>query len=127
MRFLLSVIVTLALIGGAVAQHSHGAVKGPNGGMVEDVAGVHAELVTSGSTITFNILDENNKSASAKGMTGSVLVVNGAERETIKLSEGGDSALKGEAKKAIAPKAAVTLMLKTPAGKSGQARFTVEK
>ena len=41
-------IILLALIWSApsFAQHSHGS-KGHNGGVTEDVAGVHAELMTS--------------------------------------------------------------------------------
>jgi hypothetical protein len=127
MKFLFATAISLFLIGSAAAQHKHGAHKGPNGGAVEDVAGVHAEFVASGTTVTFNILDENNKPLSAKGMTGSVLIVNGADKETVKLSESGENALKGDTKKAVAPKSSVTLMLKTPAGKSGQARFTMGK
>ena len=126
MKFLLAAALSLALLGSASAQHKHGAHKGPNGGPVEDVAGVHAEFVSSGTTVTFNILDENNKPLSAKGMTGSVLIANGSDKETVKLSEA-DNALKGDTKKAVAPKSNVTLMLKTPAGKSWQARFTMEK
>lgn len=126
MRFLISLAAILLLAGGAFAQHKHGS-KGPNGGILEDVAGVHAELITSGNTIAVNILNEDNKPVSVKGMTASALVVSGSERETIKLIEAGESALKGEAKKPIAPKTSVTIMLKTPAGKSGQARYTVEK
>lgn len=125
MKYVVAAVLSLALAGAAFAQHKHGSTKGPNGGIVEDVAGVHAELVAAGTTVTFNILDENNKSVSAKGMTGSALIVNGADRETIKLDAAGDSALKGEVKKALAPKSNVTLMLKTPAGKSGQAKFTL--
>lgn len=127
MKILLAVALSLSLVGSAMAQHKHGAHKGPNGGPVEDVAGVHAEFVTSGNSVTFNILDENNKPISAKGMTGSVLIVSGTEKETVKLSEVGDNALKGDTKKAVAPKSSITLMLKTPGGKSGQARFTLEK
>ncbi len=127
MKFILAIALSLSLVGSAIAQHKHGTHKGPNGGPVEDVAGVHAEFVTVGTTVTFNILDENNKPLSAKGITGSVLIVSGSERETVKLSQAGDNALKGDAKKAVAPKSSVTLMLKTPAGKSGQARFTAEK
>ena len=127
MKLIWATALSLALVGSAIAQHKHGAHKGPNGGPVEDVAGVHAEFVASGTTVTFNILDENNKPLSAKGMTGSVLIVSGSEKETVKLSEAGDNALKGDTKKAVAPKSSVTLMLKTPAGKSGQARFTAEK
>lgn len=125
MKYVIAAVLSLALAGAAFAQHKHGSTKGPNGGIVEDVAGVHAELVAAGTTVTFNILDENNKSVSAKGMTGSALIVSGADRETIKLDAAGDSALKGEIKKALAPKSNVTLMLKTPAGKSGQAKFTL--
>ena len=125
--FLTAAALSLALAGTAAAQHKHGAHKGPNGGPVEDVAGVHAELVTSGTTVTFHILDENNKPVSAKGMTGSALIVSGSGKETVKLSEAGNSALKGDTKNAVVPKSNVTLMLKTPAGKSGQARFTTDK
>ena len=60
--------------GSALAQHKHGSMKGPNGGPMEDVAGVHAELVVSGNVVTINIFDESNK-PSAKGFTGSALVV----------------------------------------------------
>ena len=114
---------TLMLAAPALAQHKHGAShKGPNGGPVEDVAGVHAEFVSSGPSLTFNILDEANKPIAAKGYTGSVLIVSGSERETVQLTAA-DNALKGEAKKAVPAGAAVTLQLKTDAGKSGQARF----
>ena len=36
-------------------------MKGPNGGPMQDVAGVHAELVLAGNTVTINLLDEANK------------------------------------------------------------------
>lgn len=125
MKYALAAVLTIVLAGAAVAQHKHGSTKGPNGGIVEDVAGVHAELVAAGTTVTFNILDENNKAVSAQGMTGSALIVSGGDKETIKLGAGGDSALKGETKKAIGPKSSVTLLLKTPGGKSGQAKYTL--
>ena len=89
---------------------------------MEDVAGVHAELLTSGKTITLNIFDEGNKPISTKGFTGSALVVRGSDRETVTLAPSGESALKGDAKKAIAG-GAITVTLKTAAGKSGQAQF----
>lgn len=122
-KWILLAAATMLMAQPALAQHKHGETKGPNGGPVEDVAGVHAELVTSGNAITFNILDEDNKPVSTKAYTGSVLVSSGSERETITLAPSGDSALKGEAKKPIAAKASITLMVKTDKGKSGQARF----
>ena len=70
MKFVLVLVATLAFAGQAVAQHAHGAQKGPNGGPMEDVAGVHAELVTAGNTITINVFDEGNKPLATKGYTG---------------------------------------------------------
>lgn len=124
MKFVLALIAALVVAGPVAAQHKHGANhKGPNGGPVEDVAGVHAELVVNGATITLNILDEDNKPLKAAGYSGSALVVSGSERETVTLTPSGESALKGEAKKAVAKSAAVSVTLKTGAGKTGQARF----
>lgn len=122
MKWTLALIATLALVGPAFTQHSHGD-KGPNGGVMEDVAGVHAELLASGNTITVNIFNEAGKALSTKAYSGSVLVVSGSNRETVTLAPSGDSALKGETKTAIGAAATITLMLKTDAGKTGQARF----
>lgn len=121
MKFAFLLSLMLAFTSPAVAQHSHGAQKGPNGGQVEDVAGVHLEFVTSGNTVTFYVLDESNKPISAEGMTGSALVVAGADRETVTLTAG-DNALKGELKKAVPAGASISVTIKTKT-KSGQAKF----
>jgi hypothetical protein len=123
MKKLMMIAAMMLWAGVAVAQHSHGSTKGPNGGAVQDVAGVHAELVLAGNAVTINILDENNKPTSAKGFSGSVLIVSGGNRETVQLAPAGDIALKGEAKAAIPAGATVTLVLKNAAGKSGQVKF----
>ena len=122
MKYVFIIILSLIWSAPSIAQHSHSS-KGPNGGVMEDVAGVHAELITSGNTITFNIIDEGNKPVATNGFTGSVLLVSGSERETITLSPSGNSAMKGEAKKPITADASITLMLKTQQGKSGQAKY----
>ena len=90
MKYALALIAALAFATPALAQHKHGDNhKGPNGGPVEDIAGVHAELVVSGTTITLNILDEANKPLPSKGYTGSALVVTGSEREAVTLAPSG--------------------------------------
>lgn len=106
----------------AMAQHAHGS-KGHNSGVMEDVAGVHAEMIVLGNTMTFNILDEANKPVPTNGFSGSVLVATASDREAVTLSPAGASAMKAEAKNAIAPGSTITLMLKTQAGKTGQAKF----
>lgn len=120
----LSVLVLVASLfaAPAYAQHAHGS-KGPNGGALADVAGVHVEFVSSGNALTFNVLNEDNKPVSTRGYSASALVLNGADRETITLAPSGDNVLKGETKKPILSGAAVTLMIKTEAGKTGQARY----
>lgn len=123
MKKILAVIALILWSGLAAAQHSHGNVKGPNGGPMQDVAGVHAELVMSVNVLTINLFDEANKPVSSKGFSGSVLVVSGSTRETIQLAASGDTALKGEVKAPIASGAQVTLVLKNAAGKSGQVKF----
>jgi len=128
--FFLVVAITASMMfaPAASAQHKHGAA-GPNGGIMEDVAGVHAELITSGTTITVNVLDEDNKPLKTAGYTASALVVHaaGGARETVKLEPSGESALKGETKAALARNAQITLQIKTAGGKTGQARYKLNK
>ena len=98
--------------------------KGPNGGLMLDVAGIDAELMTSGNTVTFNIFVPNSpKPVSTKGYTAAVLIAGSAGRETVTLAPQGENSLKGEAKNPIAAGATITLTIKTAEGKSGQAKF----
>lgn len=121
-RFALVLAAMLFAAPALAEPHKHGA-KGPNGGALEDVAGVHVEFVPAGNSLTFHVLNEDNKPVSTKGFTGSALVVDGQDRETITLTISGENALKGEAKKPIAPGSAITLMIKTDGGKTGQAKY----
>ena len=121
LAFALAIVFSLS--SPTLAQHTHGEQKGPKGGPMQDVAGVHAELLVSGNIITVNVYDEDSKPIATKSYVGSVLVVRGTERETVTLTPDGENALKGDAKKPVAKDATVTVTLKTASGKSGQARF----
>jgi hypothetical protein len=123
MKAIFALVTALFLALPAYAQHSHGDQKGPNGGPMEDVAGVHAELVTSANGITINVFEEGGKPVETAGFTASALIVFGTDRETVTLAPGGANAMKGDTKKAVAKGATVSVTLKTAAGKSGQARF----
>ena len=122
MKYVLVFIAALVLSWPAVAQQGQ-IDKGPNGGQMQDVAGVDAELLTSGNTVTINIFDESAKPIAAKGFSAAVLIVSGSDRETLTLVQSGENALKAEAKKPIATGATITLTLKSTTGKSGQVRF----
>lgn len=123
MKYFALIIALTFWAGSATAQHKHESMKGPNGGPMQDVAGVHAELVAAGNAVTINVFDEANKPVSTKGFSGSVLIVSGADRETVQLAPSGENALKGEAKKTVSAGASKTVVLKTAAGKSGQAKY----
>ncbi|TAJ88889.1 hypothetical protein [Reyranella sp.] len=125
MRRLLLTVPLLLWTGLAFAQHqhNHANMKGPNGGKMQDVAGIHAELIVNDRTITIYAFGEDSKALSTKGYSGSVLIVSGGNRETVQLTPTGETALKGEAKNRLAPDAAITLVIKTDAGKSGQVKF----
>ena len=120
MKKTLLVCLALALSGPAIAQHVH--QKGPNGGPLEDIAGVHLEMLASGRTITFNVYDDAVKPMSSNGITATALLTSGSERETLTLIQG-ENALIGEAAKDIAPGSTISVILRTAVGKSGQARF----
>jgi hypothetical protein len=91
-----------------------------------DVAGIDAELQTSGNTVTINIFEAfSSKPISTKGYTAAVLIVSGANREPVTLTQLGENSLKGEAETPILADATITLTIKTEAGKSGQVRFEI--
>lgn len=89
-----------------------------------DVAGIDAELMTSGSTVTINVFKAFSPTPiSTKVYSAAVLVTSGAGRETGTLTPAGENSLKGDAKSAIGPGTTITLTIKTSEGKSGQVKY----
>ena len=123
-KLILAALVILALAPAAFAQgHNHGDKKGPHGGAIQDVVGIEAELVVTDRNLTVHVYDEAGKPVPATGYSGSVLVGTGQARQVVQLTAGTDNALSGVAGAAIPRGAPVTLQLKAPGGKSGQAKF----
>ena len=121
MRFILLLIAALVFAAPASAEEYE---KGPNGGQMLDVAGIDAELLTSGNTVTINVFEAfKTKPVSTKGYTGAVLITGGPSRETVTLAPQGENSLKGETKNPILAGATITLTIKTAEGKSGQVKF----
>jgi hypothetical protein len=121
MRLVLAILAALSMASPAFAEEYE---KGPNGGLMLDVAGIDAELLTSGNTVTINVFEAYQpKPISTKGYTAAVLIVSGSSRETLPLAPQGDNSLKGDAKSPIAPGATITLTIKNAEGKSGQVKF----
>lgn len=121
MRFVLMLLVGLICVAPSFAEEYE---KGPNGGLMLDVAGIDAELMTSGNTVTINIFAPYTPTpVSTKGYAAAVLITSGSGRETVTLTPQGENSLKGDAKSPIAPGATITLTIKTAGGKSGQVKF----
>ena len=121
MKYALLLIATILF---AVPVSAEDYEKGPNGGLMLDVAGMDAELMTAGNTVTINVFEPfKAKPVSTKGYVGAVLIAGGSTRETLTLAPQGENSLKGEAKNSIPAGATITLTIKTAEGKSGQAKF----
>jgi hypothetical protein len=58
MRFILAILAAVSMASPVVAEEYE---KGPNGGLMLDVAGIDAELLTSGNTVTINVFDGRRK------------------------------------------------------------------
>jgi hypothetical protein len=120
---LLVAALLLALAPAAFAQgHAHGD-KGPHGGPMQDVVGVHAELLVADRTLMVHVYDEAGKPVPASGFSGSALVGSGQTRQVIQLTSGSDNILSGTASAAVSKGTPVTLQLKAPNGKTGQVKF----
>ncbi|EFH12939.1 hypothetical protein ACFFMP_12330 [Pseudoroseomonas cervicalis] len=111
-----------AVPGSAGGGHGH-ADQGPHGGRMQDVVGVHAELLVIERKVTIHLYDEGSKPVPAAGFSGSLLIGTGQAREVVQLAPGEGNSLVGEARTAPARGAAVTMQIKNPAGRSAQARF----
>src|SRR6202023_3031363 len=104
MRFVLAILAALSMASPAFAEEYE---KGPNGGLMLDVAGIDAELLTSGNTVTINVFEPfKPKPVSTKGYAAAVLIVSGANREPLTLTPSGGNGLKGGAKRPSPPGAA---------------------
>ena len=125
MRKLVLVAATLlAFAPAAYAQgHSHGDKNGPHGGPIQDVIGIEAELVRAERTLTVHLYEEDGKPIPAAGYSGSALVGSGQARQVVQLAPGSGNTLTGTAGTAIARGTPVTLQLKAPGGRTGQAKF----
>lgn len=85
--------------------------------------GIEAELVMADRALTVHVYDEAGTPVPSAGYSGSALVGTGQARQVVQLAPGSGNTLSGTAGAAIPRGAQVTLQLKSPAGKSGQAKF----
>jgi hypothetical protein len=112
---------TLGAPGGAGHSHSH-SHKGPNGGMVADVPGGHAELVETASELAVYLTDEDSRSMSSDKASAKATVLAGGKTETLELAPVSPNKLAVALPNPLPAGARVVIAVKTGAGKSFQLR-----
>ena len=109
----------MSLSGGALAQgHAHGD-QGLHGGRMQDVVGIHAELLFVERTLTVHLYDEAGKPVPSAGYTASALVGSGQARQVVQLAPRAENTLTGTAASPVARGTPVTLQVANPSGRSG--------
>ena len=122
-KLLFAAFAVMSLSGSALAQgHAHGD-QGPHGGRMQDVVGIHAELLFVERTLTVHLYDEAGKPVPSAGYTVSALVGSGQSRQVVQLAPGAENTLTGAAASPVTRGTPITLQIKNPGGRSGQARF----
>jgi hypothetical protein len=122
-QLLSAALATLTLPAFAQGHKHHHGEMGPNGGMMQDVAGAHVELVVADRTLTAYLYDEAGRPVSAAGYVGSTVVGVGQARQVVPLEPSDGNTLSGTIPAAPAPGTRILLQFTTPEGKTGQARF----
>ena len=98
--------------------------KGPNGGLMLDVAGIDAELLTRAIPSRSTSLNPSRRSRCRPRAIRLRCSSSAAPaRETVDACASGENSLKGDAKNPIPAGATITLTIKTAEGKSGQVKF----
>ncbi|WP_424137695.1 hypothetical protein [Roseomonas chloroacetimidivorans] len=123
-KLILAAFAAMSLSAGALAQgHQGHADKGSHGGPMQDVVGVHAELLLAERTLTVHLYGEDGKPVPSAGYSASALIGTGQARQVVQLTPSGENVLTGTAPNAVARGTSLTLQVKAPGGRTGQARF----
>lgn len=118
---LLATTPPLAAPGGPGHSHGH-SHKGPNGGIVADVPGGHAELVESPSELAVYLTDEDSKPLSSDKASAKATVLAGGKTETLELAPASPNKLAVALGAPLAKGARVVVAVKTGTGKTFQLR-----
>lgn len=123
-NLVLAVIAAASLSTSALAQgHQGHADRGAHGGPMQDVVGVHAELLLAERSVTVHLYDEAGKPVPSSGYTVSALVGTGQARQVVQLAPSDENVLTGTAPNVVARGTPLTLQIKAPSGRTGQVRF----
>ena len=116
----LAALATLAL---APAAWSHGAAKGPKGGLLADAGPYHQELVVSETGLTIHLYTPDNQPVAVEGATGSATVLIGVTPRQVVLKPVGANSLGASLDLPHGAEGKVVTVLTLPGKSPVQARY----
>ena len=123
-RYALLGCLVFGFAGPAFAEpaHQHNDGPGPHGGRIEDAGRWHAELVTSGDTVSVYLSDRSGKPLPAAEFSGTAIIVAAGKSTRIPLAPEGDK-LTGKAAMPLGDRPKGAVRLSGPGGASASAQF----
>jgi hypothetical protein len=120
-------LVTLLVLAAAAVSFNtamaHGA-KAKHGGVVATSSDLAFELASQGDTATLYV-EDHGKPVSSTGMSGKLIVLNGADKSEVALAPAGDNKLEAKGVK-LAPGAKAVATLNTAQQKTVTVRFSIK-
>ena len=115
-----------ALLPIAALAHTPAGGRGPNGGQVQDVGPYHGEMLARDNEITLFLLDHNDRPVSARGASGTAIVLSEGRQQTLAFAPRADgAALVATGEFRAAPGLRVVVqVVPAPGVARAQARFT---
>jgi hypothetical protein len=115
-----------ALLPAAASAHLPAGARGPNGGQVQDVGPYHGEMLAKDGEITLFLFDHNDRPVSARGASGTAIVLAEGRQQTLTFAPRADgAALVATGEFRAAPGLRVVVqVVPAPGVARAQARFT---
>ncbi len=119
--------LTLAAIAALVAPASaHESEKGPNGGPMVEVKGLHLELVAKDGELAVLLSDAGHAPLASKGASARAVILEGGSQRTVQLAPAEPDRLSARLDKPLAKGARIVVSAKLASGQDLLARFVVK-
>ncbi|MFN4329530.1 MAG: hypothetical protein ACK4FF_11700 [Limnobacter sp.] len=122
---LAELLLVLGLVTSPALVHAHGLAEPKYGGIVQEVKEVQYELTHKNGIVTIYVSDHDGKKTPTAGMSGTLIVMNNAEKVEIPLQPGKDNDLIAQGPATVKSGSKIGAILKGPKG-NAQVRFTIK-
>ena len=105
---------------------AHDSEKGPNGGPMVEVKGLHLELVTKEMDVAVVLSDASHAPLASTGATGRLVILEGSSQKTVTLAPAQPDRLTAKLEKPLAKGTRVVVSAKLASGLDLLARFVAK-